>query len=53
MVKSTCPYVPNRYFRVMDPEMPICLGCDGRIYEEDEYDMYMLERGFKPFQNPK
>ena len=52
VVKSSCEHLPNRYFRVMDPEMPMCVGDDGRLYEEDEYDMFVLEKGYKPFHKP-
>ena len=37
------------YFKVMDPTTPICLGQCGHFYEEDEYELYMLEQGSAPF----
>lgn len=32
--------------------MPLYVADDGRVYEEDEYDMEQLEKGYKPFQQP-
>lgn len=33
----------------MDPATPLCLAACGHFYEEDEYDMYMLEHKAAPF----
>lgn len=43
------PHAPVQYFRIMDPETPVCLGPDGHFYEHDEYEMACLERGCTPF----
>ncbi len=37
------------YFKVMDPSTPICLAPCGHFYEEDEYEMHVLEHGSAPF----
>ncbi|KAA6424241.1 MAG: intraflagellar transport protein [Trebouxia sp. A1-2] len=38
-----------QYFKVMDPSTPICLAPCGHFYEEDEYEMHVLEHGSAPF----
>ena len=38
-----------RYYKVMDPATPVCLAACGHFYEEDEYDMYVLEHKAAPF----
>ncbi|KAL0031263.1 hypothetical protein WJX77_012099 [Trebouxia sp. C0004] len=38
-----------QYFKVMDPSIPICLAPCGHFYEEDEYEMHVLEHGSAPF----
>ncbi|KAL3157460.1 hypothetical protein ABBQ32_011927 [Trebouxia sp. C0010 RCD-2024] len=38
-----------QYFKIMDPSTPICLSPCGHLYEEDEYEMYLLEHGSAPF----
>ena len=38
-----------QYFKVMDPSTPICLAACGHFYEEDEYEMYLLEHNTAPF----
>ena len=37
-----------QYFKVMDPSTPVCLASCGHFYEEDEYEMHMLEHGSAP-----
>ncbi|KAK9811224.1 hypothetical protein WJX72_000251 [[Myrmecia] bisecta] len=43
------PHMPCEYFRVMDPDQPLCVGPCGHLYEEDEFEMAVLEKGFAPF----
>ena len=38
-----------QYFKVMDPATPICLAPCGHFYEEDEYEMHLLQNGSVPF----
>lgn len=38
-----------RYYKIMDPATPLCLAACGHFYEEDEYDMYVLEHDGAPF----
>lgn len=43
------PNIPHQYFRVMDLELPICVGPCCHFFEQDEYDMAALEKGASPF----
>ena len=33
----------------MDPEMPLCIGPCRHIYEQDDLEMHVLEKGLAPF----
>ena len=46
---SGCSPLPPRYFRVMDPDVPIAVDEAGNAYEADEYELACLERGRTPF----
>ncbi|GMH36992.1 hypothetical protein BSKO_04865 [Bryopsis sp. KO-2023] len=41
--------LPARFFRVTDTSVPLCCGPCGHFFEEDEFEMWSLERGFLPF----
>ena len=43
------PSVPCQYYRAMDPEMPLCIGPCRHIYEQDDLEMHILEKGLAPF----
>ncbi|CAG9463200.1 unnamed protein product [Pedinophyceae sp. YPF-701] len=43
------PHVPCQFYRVMDADVPMCVGVDGHFYERDEYELKSLETGFLPF----
>eukprot|EP00798_Chlamydomonas_sp_ICE-L_P028208 gene28208-31309_t len=45
------PNIPNQFFRVMDLEVPLMVGCCGHFYEQDEYEMAGFEKGFAPFSH--
>jgi intraflagellar transport protein 122 len=42
-------HIAPQYFRVVDPDTPVCLGPDGHFYEADEYEMKCLEQASCPF----
>eukprot|EP00873_Tetraselmis_striata_P015075 jgi/Tetstr1/435339/TSEL_024257.t1 len=42
------PNIPHQFFRVMDPDLPICVGPCGHFYEQDEYEMAALEKNEAP-----
>lgn len=39
-----------QYYKVMDPSTPVCLASCGHFYEEDEYELYLLEHGTAPIR---
>lgn len=41
--------VPTRYFRTMDPDVPVTLDEAGNVFEADEYELACLEQGRTPF----
>ena len=43
------PSLPCQYYRAMDPEMPLCIGPCRHIYEQDDLEMHILEKGLAPF----
>ena len=43
------PSIPCQYYRAMDPEMPLCIGPCRHIYEQDDLEMHILEKGLAPF----
>lgn len=40
---------PTKFFRVLDPDAQIMLGACGHFYEQDEYEMFLLDKGCAPF----
>jgi len=46
---SGCVHVPTRYFRVMDPDVPVTVDEAGNVFESDEYELACLEQGRTPF----
>ena len=46
---SGCSLIPPRYFRVMDPDVPVTVDEAGNAYEADEYELASLEQGRTPF----
>lgn len=47
--KWPCPALPNQYFRIMDPDLPLVIDEGGQFYEADEFELSMLEHGHSPF----
>lgn len=43
------PNIPNQFFRMMDDEVPLMVGDCGHFFEQDEYEMVCLEKGYSPF----
>ncbi|WZN66107.1 intraflagellar transport protein 122 [Chloropicon roscoffensis] len=39
----------TKFFRVLDPDAQVMLGECGHFYEQDEYEMFVLEKGVAPF----
>ena len=38
-----------QFYRVLDPDAQVMLGSCGHFYEQDEYEMFLLENAFAPF----
>uniref|UniRef100_A0A061R9P9 Intraflagellar transport protein 122 n=1 Tax=Tetraselmis sp. GSL018 TaxID=582737 RepID=A0A061R9P9_9CHLO len=45
--------ISHQYFRIMDPDMPACIGPCGHFYEQDEYEMAALEKDEAPLSRTK
>jgi len=43
------PHIPAQFFRIMDSELPLAVGACGHFFEQDEYEMWGLEKGHSPF----
>ena len=43
------PVVPTQYFRIIDPMADVICGPCGHFFEADEFDMYSLAEGKRPF----
>jgi len=46
---SPTPALPNQYFRIMDPDLLIVMDEAGNFYEQDEFELAVLEHGHSPF----
>jgi len=46
---SGCARIKPRYFRLMDPDVPVVADEAGHFYEADEYELACLEAGRTPF----
>ncbi|MEW5316653.1 MAG: hypothetical protein WDW38_008010 [Sanguina aurantia] len=42
-------HIPRQYFKLMDTEVPLCAGACGHFFEQDEFEMVSLEKGYAPF----
>jgi hypothetical protein len=38
------PAIPNQYFRIMDPDLPMVIDDAGNFYEQEEYEQASLEQ---------
>jgi intraflagellar transport protein 122 len=47
------PNTPNQYFRVMDRDVPLCVGPCGHFFERDECELKVLEMGEMPYSRAR